>query len=273
VKAPPSVGALPGPVAQRPRGVCVNDSPAPHNPPLSEQLAELGAITGGLAHEIRNPLSTIKVNLQLLSEDLRDAQRHLDPGHPHEHLFRRSLLRLETLRQQVTRMGAILDSFLSYVGGTEPQTARVDLNDMVDRLVEFFSPQARSAGLTLRVALADGPLWCDIDEDLLQQAVLNLLVNAQQAVGDSGEIIVRTVRAAGGEAHVVVQDTGPGIDPQHRERIWQAFYSTKQGGTGLGLPLARRIVRMHGGDIDIDSQPGHGASFVIRLPRTATGSP
>jgi len=223
---------------------------------------ELAALVGGLAHEIRNPLSTLKVNLELLGEDWRDAfEGESDPDLP-----RRSLVRLETLVAEASRLDHTLDAFMRLVGRHELALSRCDLNELLRELVAFFEPQAREDGIQIRLTTESSALECMIDRELIHQALLNLLINARQAMPDGGELIIRSMRQEGGLARVDIADTGCGMDSTVVERIWQPYYSTKPGGSGLGLPTTRRIVSEHGGTIDLASHPGQGASFTVRLP-------
>jgi two-component system, NtrC family, sensor histidine kinase HydH len=232
---------------------------------VAEQLAELSALTGGLAHEIRNPLSTLKVNLQLLAEDWREASEVV-----HSDLCRRSLAKIDTLQKEADRLQAILDDFLHYIGRPELNRTRVDLNEIVEDMLIFFRPQAAAHRIQVRQAMSPEPLVSPVDVGQIKQALLNLFVNAQQAMPEGGELMVRTGRDALGRACVEVTDTGCGIAPENLAKVFQAYFSTKRDGTGLGLPTTRRIVRAHGGAIDVDGEPGKGSRFTIRLPAEDT---
>jgi signal transduction histidine kinase len=221
-----------------------------------EHLAELGTLTGGLAHEIKNPLSTIKLNLQLLCEDLRDSESDLD---------RRRFNRLLRLQDEVQRLHNILDEFLRFVGQHELQAGPVDLRGVLEEVAEFFRPQAQSKRVLLRVSLPAEPVVCNLDVTLTKQAVLNLMLNAVQAMPQGGELLLRLTQAAQ-EAVLEVIDTGPGMAPEVKRRIFEAYFTTRPGGTGLGLPTTRRIVQRHSGDIRVDSEPGKGTRFVVSLP-------
>jgi two-component system, NtrC family, sensor histidine kinase HydH len=236
---------------------------APQRPTSSreaEQLVELGQLAGGLAHEIRNPLSTINVNLKLLSEDLA---RRDDDDH------RRWLLRLRGVQEEADRLRGILDDFLRFAGKVEMTLETVDLRRLVGELADFFMPQAEEVQVVLRTALADQPVRCRVDANLLKQAMLNLMINATQAMAGGGEMLIRL---AGDDtlARIEVIDTGPGIAAEDVPNLFRAYYSTKAGGTGLGLPTTRRIVREHGGDIRVDSEPGKGTRFILSLPLAAS---
>ena len=224
-----------------------------------ELLAELGQLAGGLAHEIKNPLSTINVNLQLVSEDIEKL-----PGDESQ----RWLRRLESVRKETDRLKGILDDFLGYAGEYELTERRVDLRRLVGELVDFFAPQAEAARIVLRTTLPDQPVICSVDANLLKQAVLNLMINAVDAIGAGGELIIR-MSASHDRALIEVIDTGTGIGPEELGNIFRVYYSTKKTGTGLGLPTSRRIVREHGGTMNVQSELGKGTRFTISLPLAA----
>jgi signal transduction histidine kinase len=227
----------------------------------SERLAELGRLTGGLAHEIRTPISTMKVNLQLLAEDLRSAAGSQD----FQDNRRRHLARIETLESEADRLKDILDDFLKYAGRYEIDPTSRDLNDVIGSILDFIEPELTEAGIRLRRSQTDSRLPCRLDEDFIKQAVLNVISNAQQMMEKGGDLIVRTDRRER-DASVEIADTGPGILPDDLPRIFDVFYSTRRGGTGLGLPIARRIILEHGGEMEVHSESGVGTSFLIRLP-------
>jgi signal transduction histidine kinase len=223
----------------------------------AERLAELGTLTGGLAHEIKNPLSTVQLNLQLLREDLSSD----DPA------YSRLSARLATLQKETARLGDILGDFLRYAGKIELDPAPRDVTGLLEELVDFFAPQAQVQRVRLRMRPATSPLIAPVDERLLKQALLNLLINALQAMPPEGGEIILGARAEDDWIVIDVTDTAGGIAPEKREKIFEAYYSTKSGGTGLGLAIARRIVEEHGGQISVTSEMGKGSAFTIRLPR------
>ncbi|MGB9624927.1 MAG: sensor histidine kinase [Phycisphaerae bacterium] len=229
----------------------------------NEQVIEISTLAGGLAHEIRNPLSTLKVNLQLLGEDWNDESI------PPAELRRRSLGRLATLQAEATRLHHIVDEFLRLVGRQELRLVTTDINEVIRQFVEFYEPQAMANKVVIRTALSARPLPCRIDVDLCKQVLLNVCINAQEAMPKGGELAIRTREDAGRRACIEIADTGTGLDPQAAERIFEPYYSTKPGGTGLGLALTRRIVRAHGGTIQAAGRPGEGTTFTITLPLAA----
>ncbi|NLF32778.1 MAG: two-component sensor histidine kinase [Planctomycetes bacterium] len=226
-----------------------------------EHLVELGALTGGLAHEIKNPLSTIKVNLRLLTEDLDSPSASEQQ--------KRWLRRLVSVEAEVSRLQETLEDFLRYAGRMELQRRIVDIRDVLTGLVDFFAPQAHAGGVRVRTHVSDEPLTAEIDVDLFKQALLNLMINAQQAMTEGGDLICRAERV-GRMIQIEVIDTGPGMDEATVASIFRAYFSTKRGGTGLGLPTAHRIVKAHEGQITVDTAPGKGTRFVIRIPRLET---
>ena len=226
----------------------------------SERLAELGTLTGGLAHEIKNPLSTVQLNLQLLQEDLSPEDR--DNG--------RVRNRLNLVYRETSRLRDILDDFLRYAGKLELDRQPVDLNLLVEELVDFYSPQAQVNKVQARWKPSPEPVIVNADAKLIKQAVLSLMLNAVQAMTDrnaerGGELILAASKRDG-EAIIDVIDTGRGIPPEALGSIFDAYYSTKKGGTGLGLAMARRIAEEHGGKISVTSEVGKGSDFQVHLP-------
>lgn len=237
----------------------------------SERVAEVGAMTAGLAHEIKNPLSTIGMNAQLLDEAI--AELSLDEAE--QARIRR---RIGTLSRETERLRGILSDFLEFAGELRLHRTRADLNEVVTELVDFFLPQAEKDRIRLRFEPFGKPLEAEIDVPHLKQAILNLMLNASQAMADGDEerareLILRTEeqRAEGRRELVVhVIDTGPGMDDEKKSRIYEPYYTTKRGGSGLGLPTTRRIVEAHGGRLELVTEPGRGTDFAIVLPAEPT---
>ncbi len=225
----------------------------------AERLAELGSLTGGLAHEIKNPLSTVQLNLQLLGEDLDDRD-------PHQ---QRVLHRLRTVQRETGRLRETLDDFLKYAGKMEVDPRPIDLHALLEELADFFAPQAQLNRVRVRVTPAAGgrSVVASVDPKLVQQAVLNLALNAVQAMGPKGggELIL-SASASDGQARVDVIDTAGGIGADAVPHLFDAYYSTKKGGTGLGLAISRRIAREHGGDLTVTTELGKGSDFTLTLP-------
>jgi len=232
-----------------------------------EQLKELSKLTGGLAHEIKNPLSTIKINLKLVGEELEDSgfaeSGKMGPDRDDRRLTR-ALRKIVVIKKETDRLEQILDGFLRYVDRTELQLASVDINELISDMIDFYSPQAHSRSITMRQSLHNEPLICRIDADMLKQVILNLFINAQQAMNNGGELMIRTGRQKK-DAIIQISDTGSGIDPGRLLHIFDAYYSSRPQGSGLGLPTVKKIVDAHNGTIDVSSEPGKGTSFTIKL--------
>lgn len=239
----------------------------------AERLAEIGAMTAGLAHEIKNPLSTIGLNAQLLSEAIADV-----PGLDEDD--RQSMRRrVGVLHREAERLRDSLGDFLRFAGEIRLVRERCDLNKVVDELIDFFAPQAQHHNIRLRAELGRGPMEVHLDADHFKQALLNLLLNAVQAMTEgpgtadqdrARELIVRTTEVdtdVGPQWAVHVIDTGPGMDAEVVEKIFTPYFTTKGGGSGLGLPTTKRLIEEHGGTIHVVSQAGQGTDFVVTIPK------
>lgn len=223
---------------------------------LRAQNLEISQLAGGLAHEIRNPLSTLSLNLDLLAEDFQDAESSRD---------RRARQRVERLKREVQRLHDILENFLRFARVQEVKLAPTDLNNLVDELCDFYEPQASTQGIVVRTHFAPDLPPIALDAALFKQAVLNLMLNAEHAMPHGGELIL-TTRNDGPSVVLDVIDTGVGMSDEVRSQIFDPFFSTRAAGSGLGLPTTRKIVQAHGGTIDVQSVPGKGSRFSVRLP-------
>ncbi|QQE10513.1 two-component sensor histidine kinase [Planctomycetota bacterium] len=246
----------------------------------SERLAELGGMTSGLAHEIKNPLSTIGLNLQLLHEDLDDLVKELPEGMETENKIVRTQRVFGALGRETQRLKDILEDFLRFAGRMKLEASKTDVHVLVEELVDFFGPQAEEAGVHLRTQLSADPSVITADGKLLKQALLNLMINAVQAMSDAkergkdhggaSELIIRTEneKKIGEDVLVIhVIDTGPGMSDEVIGKVFQPYFSTKRGGSGLGLPTSRRIAEEHGGSLSVHAEEGRGTDFAILLPR------
>lgn len=225
----------------------------------SSRLEFLGQLAGGLAHEIKNPLSTMAINLALLEEEW---SRSAGEPTPRE---QRSLRRVKTLQREVQRLENIVNQFLHYARGGEINRKPTDLAALVRELLEFVEPEDTVQGIRHHVDVAAGLPLAMLDETAIKQAVINLFVNARQAMPGGGELLVR-LRREGNWAELSVTDTGIGMTPEQLQHCFDEYYSSKKGGMGLGLSMSRRIVELHGGTISVISEQGRGTSFSIFLP-------
>ena len=223
---------------------------------VSERLAFVGKLAGGLAHEIKNPLGTLNLNLQLMKEDLEKAHTPAD---------NRLCKKIDVLQRESKRLEEILNDFLRYARGSEPNLAEHDLNRIIEDVVNFVSPEMTLHKIQVRTQYDEDIPAVKLDADLFKQALLNIAINAQQAMPDGGELIIQTTRGDG-VARIDITDTGEGIPPEKREKVFNVYYSTKKTGTGLGLPTAKRIVEEHRGRIGFQTEIGKGTCFTINLP-------
>ena len=222
----------------------------------TERLAQLGSLLAGFAHEVRNPLSTIGLNLQLVLEDFKEPETPRD---------KRTQKRLTTVEAEVRRLQKILDEFLTFARAPMPQLSPVDLNQKLQAVVDFHAPELAEHGVSLRFYPGNGFGPVPVDWDHLQAALVNLIRNARDATPRGGEVLVSSQRDAD-TVVIRVTDTGAGIPPEVLPRILEPYFSTKKSGTGLGLPTVRRIVEEHGGALTFSSAVGKGTQFAIRLP-------
>jgi signal transduction histidine kinase len=229
--------------------------------PRAETYAEFAALVGALAHEIRNPLSTIRLNMELLAEDFDQT----DPESPTKQRDRRAKAKIDLVRQECDRLQKLLGDFLDFARQEKLSLEPGSLNAEIDQLLDFYAAQARDGHVEIVRYLDPELPMVRLDRETLRSAVLNLLINAVQAREGGGQLVVRT-RPAGLGVLLELIDTGPGMDAETLATVFRAFYTTKQGGSGLGLPTARKIVEAHGGSIDIESTPGRGTKVTIWLP-------
>ncbi len=232
--------------------------PAPATPAREAVPAslEIAALAGGLAHEIRNPLSTIRMNLELLGEEIGATD---DPK------VRRMFTKLERIRRECLHLEDILTAFLQFARAGELQLEPTDLSSLVHEFIEVYAAEARQQGVVVSPHLAADLPLIPLDPRLMRQALLNLALNAQQAMPQGGQLEFQTY-AQEGRVVLEIIDTGIGISEGARAKLFQVFFSTKPSGSGLGLPTVRRIVEAHGGEIHCDSEPGKGTRFVLSFP-------
>jgi len=214
-----------------------------------------------VAHEIRNPLSTIRLNMELLAEDFENT----DPQSPTKQRDRRAKAKIELVREECDRLQKLLGDFLDFARQESLTLEPGNLNVEIDQLLDFFTPRANEAQVEIVRYLDPELPMVRLDRETFRSALLNLLINAIQAMDPGGQLVVRT-RPSGLGVAIELIDTGQGMSEETLAKVFRAFYTTKQGGSGLGLPTARKIVEAHGGTIDIESAPGRGTKVTIWLP-------
>ncbi|TWT99627.1 Sporulation kinase E [Botrimarina colliarenosi] len=236
---------------------------------LMDQYAEIARLAGGLAHEIKNPLSTIRLNMQLLAEDVLpdpadDGEEPVILSPPQQ----RAAKRIAAVQRECTRLHDLLDDFLNYAKVRRVELTPRDLNHEIADALDFFEPEADKAGVEIVPYLDPDLPTVRLDREAFRGALTNLLLNAVQAMPDGGQIVVQT-RALGDRAAVYLTDTGVGMDDATAGKMFEAFFSTKSGGSGLGLPMTMKIIEAHGGAISVQSELGRGTRFAIELPGVA----
>lgn len=216
----------------------------------------MAILAGGLAHEIRNPLSTLTLNLELLAEDAEEGETPRD---------RRMLQRISRLQDECHHLEEILNAFLQFTRSTEPERVPLDLNQLVHKFIDFYTPRAQENSVEISLHLgSDLPMILG-DPLLLRQVLTNLVANAEQAMPEGGTIELQTAHQQE-QVILAVIDTGKGISPQGQEKMFDPFFSTKSGGSGLGLPTVRKIVHAHNGEIRCESEQGKGTRFLLSFP-------
>jgi len=232
-----------------------NRDPIPERPSFA-QYTELAESAGSFIHEIKNRLGTLTLNLQLLEEDYTDPQNQKE---------RRAAERVRRLRAECERVLDLSNDFLRFARVHELQLATTTLEEVVTRMIDFLLPTSRARNIELTWYASGDLPSIRLDKDLFEQALLNLMLNAEQAMPDGGTLtLIGRVEAESVCLDVI--DNGQGIPEEELPRIFRAFHTTKQSGNGLGLPTTLKIVQAHGGRIDVQSKVGHGTKFTVTLP-------
>jgi two-component system sensor histidine kinase AtoS len=238
-----------------------------------EKLAALGELTAGIAHEVRNPLAAMKLGLNALAESLPDAL-------PEAGLAETGCAALEIIHEiaaEVARLDRVVGRLLDFARVKESEMQEADLAAVVDRTLGYVRNQAKGRRINLNVIAGEGlrPVRCDPDQ--IQQVLLNIILNAFHAMPAGGELVITldrldAVRLPAGETgpavRIRISDNGCGIPPAVLQKVFDPFFSTRPGGTGLGLSVSFQLVTRHGGDIDIESEVGRGTTVKIILPET-----
>ena len=223
---------------------------------LSKKLADLGRITSGIAHEVKNPLNAMVIHLEILRSKLESG---ISDPHP----------QLEILDSEIKRLDRVVQTFLNFTWPVEVHLQPIDLNTIVTQVTALASTEAQERGVTINKQLDPAPLLIKGDADLLKQTLLNVIINGCQAMPEGGPLKVATSRSEDGSARITITDRGIGIADEDQERIFNLYYTTKKGGTGIGLAQAFRAVQLLGGEIRFESQVGVGTTFEIILPAVA----
>jgi len=227
----------------------------------AERLAAIGKMAAHVTHEIRNPLSSIGLNLELLEEEVASSDN------------KEASQLVVAIKAEVERLSRIAEQYLSISRRPRPRLERERVEDLARELVAFVRPELDRGGVASRVDADDDLPDARLDESQFRQALLNLVRNAREAMAKGGELVVSLHKAADGGIDLAVDDTGSGTPEEMRASIFDPFFTTKQRGTGLGLAVTRDIVEAHGGTIRCLGREGGGTRFLIHLPAAAASQP
>lgn len=216
---------------------------------------QFDALTRELVHEIRNPLNSVNLNLQLIEEDLAVIRSPEASG---------ALERTRRIRSEIERLNQILTDFRRFASLPPLSFQQCDLGELIEEVLEFTEPEAQSRNIQVIREVQELPSIA-LDPDQFKQALWNLIINAIQAMQNGGRLTVRAL-VLNGSVKIDVQDTGQGVSPSIADRMFDLFFNTKEGGTGVGLAIVKRVIEGHGGSVSVDSLPNQGATFSIVLP-------
>tara|TARA_B100001142_G_scaffold321814_1_gene369075 strand:- start:442 stop:1176 length:735 start_codon:yes stop_codon:yes gene_type:complete len=226
---------------------------------LEKQYAELAQIAGSLAHEIKNPLSVIRMNMELVEEDLEESET------PRE---RRVWTKLQTVHSQCQRLEKLLNDFMKFARLRDLELEIGSLNRQIISVLDMYEAQAQTQSVQMNRYLDPELPAMQLDQETLQGALANLVKNALESMQDGGELTAITRVTPVGIAMDLI-DTGCGMSDNTALNMFNAFYTTKPSGSGLGLPMARKVVQAHGGRIDVQSQEEQGTKFTLEFPTPA----
>ena len=236
------------------------DVSSEYTEPVDEQLQasyqELAQLASSLAHEIKNPLSVIRMNMELLAEDFEASDT------PQDH---RALGKMQVVQDQCTRLEKLLNDFIKFARLRELELAPGSLNEQIELVLDLFAPQASEQGVEIIRYLDNKLPGIRLESQTLHAALLNLVKNAIEAMPNGGELTAITRQTRDGVALDLI-DSGCGMAAATAGRMFEAFFTTKEGGSGLGLLLARKVVEAHGGRIGVQSEQGRGTKFILEFP-------
>lgn len=224
----------------------------------SERITALTLMAAGVAHELGNPLNSLTIHLQLLARNLRKLDNR-NSG--------KLLNLLNVAQDELKRMDGIISQFLAAIRPTQPQLQSLHLDDLIKETVKFLKPELKQAGISVKLELRSDLPALQLDGDQIKQAFHNLIRNACQAMPNGGTLVI-TGTFTDYEIRLSFQDEGKGISAENLGNLFQPFFTTRKSGTGLGLLIVRRIIREHGGEIELESKEGEGTSVNIYFPLT-----
>jgi signal transduction histidine kinase len=218
----------------------------------ADRIAAISRVSGGVAHEVKNPLNAILLHVEVAKSKLGHGETDVAP-------------QMEIISREILRLDRVVKTFLDFTRPVELHLATVPLQELVSEIVELARPQADASKILLHMEQHAEGVEVRVDRDLLKQAVLNVVVNAMQAMPDGGDLRFEAT-TRGDFAEIRISDTGPGIPSELRDKIFRLYFTTRKEGSGIGLAMTFRIVQLHDGTIDFTSEPGKGTTFWIRLP-------
>jgi len=224
----------------------------------AERLSAISRITGGVAHEVKNPLNAILMHVELARMKLAKGDNDVAP-------------QMDIIGSEIVRLDRVVKTFLDFTRPVELHLTDVPLEAFVNEIAELARPLAEMAKIVVTVSQQTDGASIAVDLDLLKQAMLNVVMNAIEAMPDGGDLRFES-SIQGNNAEVRVSDTGCGIPPQAKSKVFGLYFTTKEKGSGIGLAMTFRIVQLHDGTIDFTSEPGKGATFIIRIPAAVSSS-
>jgi signal transduction histidine kinase len=219
---------------------------------LSRRLAAIGRLTAGVGHEVKNPINAIVVHLELLRNKLGDSDH-------------RAMRHLEVIESEIQRLDRVVQTLVDFSRPVELQLKEQDLRRVVAGVLMLASAELETRDVHVESDLPDHAVLAKVDADLLKQALLNVVLNGAQAMAEGGKLQVRLAED-GRMALLSIHDQGSGIPPEIRDKIFDLYFTTKKDGSGIGLTMTYRIVELHNGSIEVQSDPGHGTTFILRFP-------
>jgi two-component system, NtrC family, sensor histidine kinase HydH len=226
----------------------------------ARQMIELAETTGGFIHDMKNHLGTVLLNLQLLGEDFENPETQRE---------RRALERIQLMTGECQRLVDLSNDFLRFARVEQLERRPTKLDEVVGRMVDFLAPTAKQQNVTVHWYPAPDLPEIALDREMFEKALLNLLLNAEDAMPNGGTLTLQSRLADDGFAELDVIDTGVGIPTDVQRTLFQPFRTTKPNGNGLGLATAKKVVVAHGGTMTVQSEVGRGTKFTIRLPAVA----
>jgi signal transduction histidine kinase len=223
----------------------------------SRKLAAFSRLSAGIAHEVKNPLNATVIHLELLKQQL--ASPSSDPAAVNEHV--------EVIAAQMRRLDEVVQGFLRFIRPEDLKLEVTSVAALVDAIRPIVAAEADRSGVQLSVDIPDGLPDIYVDLGMMQQALLNLAINACQAMPSGGRLRIAGAAASGHRVEIICEDTGVGIAPDTLDQIFNLYFTTKEGGSGIGLSMVYRTVQLHEGEIEVQSTPGRGTTFRVLLPQ------